>query len=139
MNMTSNPTDRPSIVAAIVVQDGKVLMVRRRVREDTLSWQFPAGESEAGETAEDTAIRETQEETALDVAADKVLGERIHPATGRHMMYVACHVVGGTARVADEDEIAELAWCGLNELHANVPTGLFPAVDEYLTGTLASA
>jgi 8-oxo-dGTP diphosphatase len=134
--MTSKPTDRPSIVAAIIVQDGKVLMVRRRVREGTLSWQFPAGESETGETAEDTAIRETREETALEVSADKVLGERIHPATGRHMMYVACHVSSGTARVADEDELAEVAWCGLNELRANVPTGLFPAVDDYLTSTL---
>ncbi len=137
--MTSNPTDRPSIVAAIIVQDGKVLMVRRRVREDTLSWQFPAGESESGETAEDTAIRETREETALDVAADKVLGERVHPASGRHMVYVACHVTGGTARVADEDELAELAWSGLNGLRTNVTTGLFPAVDDYLTATLSPA
>src|SRR5215472_1201548 len=100
--MTTNPTDRPSIVAAISVQDGKVLMVRRRVREGTLSWQFPAGESESGETAEDTAIRETREETAVEVAADKVLGERVHPASGRHMVYVACHVTGGTARVAED-------------------------------------
>ena len=137
--MTTNPTDRPLIVAAIIVQDGKVLMVRRRVREGTLSWQFPAGESESGETAEDTAIRETSEETALDVAADKVLGERVHPATGRHMVYVSCHVTGGTARVADEDELAEVAWCGLNDLRANVPTGLFPAVDDYLTATLSPA
>ena len=137
--MTNNPTDRPSIVAAIIVQDGKVLMVRRRMREGTLSWQFPAGESESGETAEDTAIRETREETALDVAADSVLGERVHPATGRHMLYVSCHVTGGTARVADEDELAEVAWCGLNDLRANVPTGLFPAVDEYLTAALSSA
>ncbi len=135
--MTTNPTDRPSIVAAIIVQDGRVLMVRRRVREGTLSWQFPAGESESGETAEDTAIRETREETALDVAADKMLGERIHPVTGRHMVYVACRVTDGTARVADEDELAEVAWCGLNELRANVPTGLFPAVDDYLTATLS--
>ncbi len=137
--MTTNPTDRPSIVAAIIVQDAKVLMVRRRVREGTLSWQFPAGESESGETAEDTAIRETREETALDVAADKVLGERVHPASGRHMVYVACHATDGTARVADEDELAEVAWCGLDELRANVPTGLFPAVNDYLTATLSPA
>jgi hypothetical protein len=35
-------TERPSISAAIVIQDGRVLMVRRRVSEGTLSWQFPA-------------------------------------------------------------------------------------------------
>jgi 8-oxo-dGTP diphosphatase len=134
---SSSPDDRPSIVAAIIVQDGKVLMVRRRVSEGTLSWQFPAGESESGETAEMTAIRETREETALDVKADKVLGERIHPATGRHMMYVACHVTGGAERVADEDEIAEVAWCGLNQLQTNVPTGLFKPVEDYLTANLS--
>jgi len=45
----STPTeDRPSIVAAIIVESGKVLLVRRRVREGTLSWQFPAGQSERG-------------------------------------------------------------------------------------------
>src|SRR5258708_9711285 len=33
-------------------------------------------------------VRETREETALDVSADKVLGERA-PATGRHTAYVA--------------------------------------------------
>src|SRR6266699_6473666 len=127
---TSSNDDRPSIVAAIIVQDGKVLMVRRRVREGTLSWQFPAGESEVGETPEMTAIRETREETSLDVAADNVLGERVHPATGRQMHYVACHVIEGTARVGDEDELAEVAWCGLTALRTNVPSGLFPAVDD---------
>src|SRR5215813_3299661 len=107
--MTSSASNgRPSIVAAIIVDDGRVLMVRRRVSEGTLSWQSPAGESESGETAEMTAVRETREETALDVTADKVLGERVHPATGRHMVYVACRVTSGTARVADEDELAEV-------------------------------
>jgi 8-oxo-dGTP diphosphatase len=138
--MTSSASnDRPSIVAAIIVDDGKVLMVRRRVREGTLSWQFPAGEAESGETAEMTAVRETREETALDVSADKVLGERVHPATGRHMVYVACRVTGGTARVEDADEIAEVAWCGLSQLRTNVPTGLFQPVEDYLTATLAPA
>jgi 8-oxo-dGTP diphosphatase len=137
--MTTNPTDRPSIVAAIIVQDGKVLMVRRRVSEGTLSWQFPAGESESGETAEDTAIRETREETAVDVAADTVLGERVHPASKRHMVYVACHVTGGTPRVADEDELDTVEWCGLDGLRANVPTGLFQPVEDYLSATLNPA
>jgi 8-oxo-dGTP diphosphatase len=44
--------DRPGIAAAIVVWNGRVLLVRRRVREGELSWQFPAGEIEPGESAE---------------------------------------------------------------------------------------
>jgi hypothetical protein len=48
---------------------------------------------------------------ALNYAADmKVLDERVHPATGRTMIYVACDVMNGDARVADDDELAELAW-----------------------------
>src|SRR4051812_992249 len=33
--------DRPPIAAAIIVDDGRVLLVRRRVEEGLLSWQFP--------------------------------------------------------------------------------------------------
>ncbi len=50
-------------------EEGRVLMVRHRVSEEQLSWQFPAGELKPGEAREDTAVRETQEETGLDVAA----------------------------------------------------------------------
>jgi 8-oxo-dGTP diphosphatase len=54
-------------------------------------------------------------------------------------VYVACHVTGGTARVADDDELAEVAWCGLDGMRANVPTGLFQPVEDYLTATLTPA
>jgi 8-oxo-dGTP diphosphatase len=73
------------------------------------------------------------------VSADKVLGERDHPATGRHMVYVACHVTSGTPRVADKDELDAVAWCGLNELRTNVPTGLFQPVEDYLAAILTPA
>jgi 8-oxo-dGTP diphosphatase len=113
--------DRPGIAAAIVVHEGRVLMVRRRVSEGQLSWQFPAGEVEPGEAREDAAVRKTKEETGLDVTAFKLLGERIHPATGRLMSYTACESVGGTAHVADTDELAELAWVTLAEIPQYVP------------------
>ncbi|SHM26566.1 8-oxo-dGTP diphosphatase [Streptomyces yunnanensis] len=39
-------------------------MVRRRVKEGQLSWQFSAGEIEPGESAEEAAVRETARRTA---------------------------------------------------------------------------
>ncbi|MBQ1166317.1 NUDIX hydrolase, partial [Streptomyces sp. A73] len=68
----------------------RVLMVRRRVKEGELMWQFPAGGLEDGETAEQAAVRETQDETGLTVEAVKLLGERVHPKTGRLMSDTAC-------------------------------------------------
>lgn len=131
-----NAEERPGIAAAIVVHEGRVLMVRRRISEGQLSWQFPAGEVEPGENREDAAVRETQEETGLDVAVVKLLGERVHPKTDRRMSYTACEVVGGTAHVADTEELAELAWVAHREIPQYVPYGLFEPVQEYLDAAL---
>ncbi|MFJ6568034.1 NUDIX hydrolase [Streptomyces sp. NPDC091292] len=133
-----NADERPDVAAAVVVNEGRVLMVRRRVSEGRLSWQFPAGEVEPGEEREDAAVRETREETGLTVAAVKPLGERVHPKTGRLMSYTACEVVDGTAHVADTEELAELAWVAHAEIPQYVPYGLFEAVREYLDATLPS-
>ncbi|MBV6696050.1 NUDIX hydrolase [Kitasatospora aureofaciens] len=127
---------RPGIAAAIVVHEGRVLMVRRRVSEGQLSWPFPAGEIEAGESPEEAAARETKEETGLGVASIKLLGERVHPKTGRLMSYTACEVVSGTAEVVDTEELDELAWVVLAEIPQYVPYGLYEPVQAYLDASL---
>ena len=112
--MTQQTTDeRPGIAAAIVVHEGRVLMVRRRVSEG-------------------------QEETGLIVEAVKLLGERVHPKTGRLMSYTACRILGGTAHVADTEELAELAWVAHGDIPEYVPYGLFEPVQDYLDGALSS-
>lgn len=133
------PTVRRPLVAAVIVADQKVLLVRRRRREETLSWQFPAGEVEFGETFEAAASRETREEVGLRVAPTAILGERVHPGTGRHIVYLACRVVRGTAHVTDPDELAEMAWCRLDELDDYIPQGVFQPVRAYLEAALSPA
>jgi 8-oxo-dGTP diphosphatase len=134
--MTETTTEKPGISAAIIVQDGKVLMVRRRVSEGELMWQFPAGAIEPGEAAEDAAVRETAEETGLVVTSIKLLGERVHPKTQRLMSYTACEPVQGEAKVADEDELDAVAWVTLDEIPKYVPYGLYEPVQEYLDEAL---
>jgi 8-oxo-dGTP diphosphatase len=129
-------SDVAPIAAAIIVQQGRVLLVRRRVKEGTLSWQFPSGEVEEGETGSLAAAREAREEVGLTVEPLKVLGERVHPATGRTMIYVACEVADGEAYVADDDELAELEWCDNARLTEHVPYPLFGRVREYLDTVL---
>lgn len=130
---------RPGISAAIIVDGDRVLMVRRRIKEGELMWQFPAGAIEAGESAEQAAVRETAEETGLTVDAVKLLGERVHPKTQRLMSYTACSVVSGEAHVADADELDAVAWVTHDEIPDYVPYGLFEPVQEYLNAELDHA
>jgi len=134
--MTETTTEKPGISAAIIVSDGRVLMVRRRVSEGELMWQFPAGAIEPGEAATEAAVRETDEETGLAVKALRLLGERVHPKTGRLMSYTACEVVSGEARVADTEELDAIAWVTLDEIPQYVPYGLFGPVQDYLDEAL---
>ena len=136
MNERYPITARP-FSAGIITQDGAhVLLVHRKVTEGSLSWQFPAGEVEPGETLEQAAARETVEETGLTVSPVRLLDEGIHPKTGRRMAYVACDIVSGTAHVADHDELADLAWVKPSEFATYVLYGFAPDVEEYLETAL---
>ncbi len=125
-------TKKPDVSAAIITDKERVLMVRRRVKEGELSWQFPAGGVEDGETAEQAAVRETLEETGLTVKAVRYLGDRVHPKSGKFMAYTACEVVSGTATVADDDELDQVAWVRHEEIPSLVPYGLFEPVQDHL-------
>lgn len=128
----ANPDERPTIAAAIVVDQGKVLLVKRRVAEKDLSWQFPAGAVLPNESDPDGATREAFEETGMVVSARSVIGERVHPNTGRRIVYVACDVVGGTATVNDAEELSDVVWCPIYSLATYIPAGIYGPVADFL-------
>lgn len=132
------PEAQARVACAVITRDDRVLLVRRRHSEGTLSWQFPAGEVEPGEADEAAAVRETAEEVGLVVRGVRVLGDRTHPVTGRSMVYVSCEPISGEPYLADTDELAEFAWAALDELPTYVPHGLYQPVQEYLNQTLAA-
>jgi 8-oxo-dGTP diphosphatase len=136
--MTHHPGDlTDAIAAAVIVRDSKLLLIRRRISEGELLWALPSGGIEPGETAEDAAARETKEEVGLNVKPMTVLGERIHPNTGRRMIYVACTPDHGEAQVLDHEEIAEVTWAADEELSDYVPYGFYENVQDYLKTALA--
>ena len=123
-------SERPSVVTAIVLSDHGVLLCRRH--DGKPEWSFPGGEVEAGESWADTAERECAEETGLTVVPGEVLGERVHPKTGRHMAYVACDAAGDTrVKVGDPDEHSEVGWYSLEQAREMLP-GLDEPVEKHL-------
>jgi 8-oxo-dGTP diphosphatase len=133
--MNSFEVEQP-IAAAIIVEGVRVLLIRRAAPEGDLLWSFPAGKVEQGETPEQAAVRETREETGLDVAAAETLGGRVHPATGRRMIYVVCEVVAGTAYPATPHEVAAVEWCDQARVAELVPFPFYGPVQEYLDNAL---
>jgi 8-oxo-dGTP diphosphatase len=132
-SQSNAPKNKATVVHAIIVHDQRVLMIRRAKVEGNLIWAFPAGQQEDGEDFEGTAIRETLEEVGLVVLPTANLGRRIHPLTNRDMVYVACRVVGGSARVASPEEVAEVDWADLATVRQRLQAlGIFPPVAEYL-------
>lgn len=126
--------DLPTIVAAIVTSPQGVLLARRQ--DGKPEWTFPGGAQEAGERYADTAVRETLEETCLAVSAWKLIGERNHPKTGRHMVYIAADPVNGTeVKVGDPDEHSEVGWYSWANAEGMLPH-LFEPVADHLRATL---
>jgi len=63
-------------VGAIVFRDGAVLLVKRGAEPNRSRWSLPGGSLEIGETVEAGAVRETREETGVDVQPLRVLDVR---------------------------------------------------------------
>ncbi|MFD7158880.1 NUDIX hydrolase [Kribbella sp. NPDC059898] len=124
------------VAAAVVIESGRVLLVRRRVAEGSLWWQFPAGKVEEGEPPATAAVRETREETGLQVEYVALLGERDHPANGRRMYYAECRVIGGVASVASPRELDAVAWCDWREVADRIPGGIYGPVQVRLDAVL---
>ena len=128
--------ERSPVVASIVTSPLGVLLGRRN--DGKPPWTFIAGEIEPGESAADAAVREVKEETGLLVtAAEREIGRRVHPKTGRTMVYLACKPVGKLdVFVGDEEELAEVRWVPLDEAQELLP-GLFEPVLDHLKRELA--
>lgn len=54
-------------VGAVIVQDGKLVLVRRGVEPALGKWSIPGGAVELGEAVRDATIREAKEECGLDI------------------------------------------------------------------------
>lgn len=98
------------------------VLIGRLDRRGALVWSLPKGHIEEGESAEETAVREVEEETGITARVSAPLGtidywfvaesKRIHK-TVHHFVLTA---TGG--ELCDEDvEVTEVAWVPLKALN----------------------
>ncbi len=81
---------------------GRLLLVRRNHEPHLGEWSFPSGYVDAGEALEEGAIRETKEETGLDVRIERLLGA--YSSRSERVIFIAyaARVTGGRIEVGPE-------------------------------------
>ena len=64
-----------NVTAAILINDGKILIAKRGQRDKLPNkWEFPGGKVEEGETPEECLKREMYEEFQIEVVVGEYLG-----------------------------------------------------------------
>lgn len=104
-------------VGAVVVHEGRVLLVRRGKEPLRGRWVVPGGTVELGETLEDAVAREVLEETGIRVRPLEVMTvfdriERHEDAVAHHYVivdYRCAYVSGGLQAATDAQDAAWVA------------------------------
>src|SRR5215208_6628654 len=104
-----------------VLQEGKILLTQR---EDFETWILPSGGVEDGESIAQAAIRETKEETGLDVQLTGLIGiySRLGSWSNGYMVLFAAKPVGGEIKCQEGETIA-VEWFAFDELPGPLSLG----------------
>jgi 8-oxo-dGTP diphosphatase len=101
----------------ILVEGGKLLLIRRAREPFRGEWALPGGRIEDDETAEECARREMKEETGLDIETLKMTGLYSDPGRDPRKIIAAAFIVrrtGGELRAGDD--AGEAKWFPVNGL-----------------------
>lgn len=97
----------PKVVAATIFTIDDALVLLRRAVEPALGrWVFPGGYVDRGESVADAAIRETKEESNLDVRLRALLNVYSYTGSPNVVVVYAAEVIGGQLRACDESDEA---------------------------------
>lgn len=110
-----------SASAALVVAEQKILLVKRGIEPFRGYWGLPAGYQEYDESPEQTVIRETREETGVEVEVVRlfdVLYTRDDPRKRANLIAFCCRPIGGVLRAGDD--AIDAAYFSLDRLPVDI-------------------
>lgn len=123
------------VVAAIIIENGKVFATQRGYGEFKDGWEFPGGKIEPGETPEEAIVREIKEELYTEVEVIELLDtvEYDYPNFHLSMGCFICKIKSGdlvlkeheAAKWLTKDTLGSLEW-----LPADM--GLVGEIEKYL-------
>lgn len=122
-------TDPKVGVGVVVVENGRLLLIRRAVNPQKGRWSIPAGFVDSGEDPQKTAVREAFEETSLTVAITGLEDVYFNAATkpgqpGASIFIIyRARLLGGEMQAGDDADAV-----GFFSLH-DLPELAFPSTN----------
>lgn len=111
--------DKEKSCGCILLKENKVLLIGARDDNGKLFWSFPKGHQEDVETDVETAIRETKEETNLDVKIvdDEPIktGYLVHGGTAYKEILLFVAKPLNVEIKKQEDEVEKVEWVKIDE------------------------
>ena len=109
-------------IGAIIIEDQRVVLVKRAHPPLQAEWSIPGGVLEVGELMREAAVREAREETGLTVEPGELLGvyDRVLRNADQRVQYhyvlidFLCRRVAGNLAAASD--AAEVRWFSREEL-----------------------
>ena len=123
------------VVAAIIIDGGKVFATQRGYGEFKDGWEFPGGKIEADELPEDAIIREIKEELDTEVEVVELLDtvEYDYPKFHLSMDCFICKIKSGDLVLKEHEAAKWLTKETLNSVEwLPADQGLITKIDNYL-------
>lgn len=121
-------------VSVLVMNGDRVLLEKRQHTHGAGAWGPPSGHIDFGEAPEETAIRETKEETGVSISDVKfrVITNDVFEAEQKHYITVwfDAKYVSGEAKARAPEEESEVGWFTWDSL----PQPLFLPLQHLLEG-----
>lgn len=95
-----------SVVAAVIVREGRVFATKRGYGEFEGGWEFPGGKVEDGETPEKALVREIKEEldAEIEVGEHLVTAEYDYETFHLSMRCYECSLVGEHMKLLEHSD-----------------------------------
>ena len=93
----------PKVVAATIFTiEGGIVLLKRGVEPALEKWVFPGGYVDRGESVQDAAVRETREESQVEVKLGPLLNVYSYRRSPSVIVVYTAQVVGGKLAAGDE-------------------------------------
>ena len=127
------------VVKAFIIRKAKVLIVKRTKKDNVGAdtWECAGGKIEFGENLEDALIRETKEETGLDIKVERILYAATFKTDPARQVVILTYLCScDEIDVTLSEEHTEFQWSTSQQLRQLLPQGILDDFMKYELFTL---